>query len=193
MTSVDPSHQMQSRRPAEPETVGEPQVRYHWLYDADYYATVMERYYTQAPRLRRPSTQYALLWLAAVVFCALVYRISPEKLVIGALVGGAVGIPVLTAITRLGIKVRYKVRPSFGTEADLFLSTAGVTISQKSLNGTYPWTTYARAVRYGDGIMLLKNGAIRWLPDSALVSGTIEDAMRLVSAHLTVRNVGELH
>lgn len=172
---------------------GEPQVRYHWLYDADYYSTVMERYYTQAPRLRRPATQYALLWLAAVVFCALVHRISPVKLIFGALVAGAIGIPVLTALTRLGIKIRYKVRPSFGTEADLLLSTAGVTISQKSLNGTYAWTTYSRAVRFGDGMMLLKTGAIRWLPDSAVVSGTIEDAMRLVSAHLTIKNVDKQH
>ena len=149
----------------------------------------MKRYYTQAPRLRRPTTQYALLWLAGAVVCAVIYRTSPVQVVFGALVAGAVGIPALTAITRLAIRVRFMMRSSFGTEADLLLSTGGVTISQKSLNGTYSWTTYARAVRFDDGIMLLKTGAIRWLPDSALVSGTIEDAMRLVSAHLTVRDL----
>ena len=190
--AVDTSHKIQLRPATEVETMGEPQVRYRWIYDAEYYSTVMERYYTQAPRLRRPSTQYALLCLAGAVICAVIYRPSTVKLVFGALAAGAVGIPALTAITRIGIRVRYMMRSSFGTEADLLLSPEGVTISQKSLNGTYGWTTYARAARFRDGIMLVKTGAIRWLPDSALVSGTVEDAMRLVSAHLTVRDIGEL-
>ena len=124
--------------------------------------------------------------MVGVVVVALSERPSAASLVVGALIVGAIAIPVAAVLTNMGIKTRYLMRPSFGTDADLVLSAAGVTISQMSLNGTYPWTTYTRAVRFDDGVMLLKRGAIRWLPDSALVSGTVEDALQLLRAHLPI-------
>jgi hypothetical protein len=182
-----PTHSINASVASISEPTGEARIRYHWHYDADYYSMVMKRYYGQLPRMRQPATQYTLLWLAGLLCFAVAFRPSPLKLLVGGILVGAVAIPAMTALTKIGIKFRYLMRPSFKTEADLFLSSGGITISQKSLNGTYPWTTYAGAVRFHDGIMLLKRGGIRWLPDAALVSGTSEDAMQLVRTHLAVR------
>jgi hypothetical protein len=54
----------------------------------------------------------------------------------------------------------------------------------------YRWrydVTYARAVRFPDGILLLRKGAIRWLPDRSLETGSVDEAMTLVRSKLPLR------
>lgn len=166
---------------------GDAQVHYHWSYDAAYYSTVVDRYYKQLPFILHLPIQYTLLWLGITV--PLLIRIGTPTLVfVGwALLIGAIGIPGLVVLTKHGIKLKFRLRSSFGTDVDFFTSEAGIMIHQKSLNGAYPWTTYSRAVRFSDGILLLKPGAIRWLPDSALRRGTADEAVTLVRSHLPTR------
>jgi hypothetical protein len=162
-------------------------IRYRWCYDAAYYSTVVDRFYKQLPHMRHLPIQYTLLWLGGAVLFS-VLRGSPTLEFAGwALLIGAVGVPGLVVLTKQGIVLRYRLRPSFGTDADFFFSEAGITICQKSLHETYPWTAYSRAVRFPDGILLLKPGVMRWLPDYALQSGTVDEAVTLVRSRLPVR------
>jgi hypothetical protein len=107
-----------------------------------------------------------------------------------ALAIGAIGIPALVVLTKRAILLKYRLRPSFGSEASYSMSDAGVTIQAKSLHGTFPWSEYSRAVRFSDGMLLLRKGAMRWLPDNALQRGTMEEAIALVRSHLPMRFLG---
>jgi hypothetical protein len=162
-------------------------IRYRWCYDAAYYSTVVDRYYKQLPHIRHPPIQYTLLWLGGAVLFSVLSGSPTLEFAGWALLIGAVGVPGLVVLTKQGIVLRYRLRPSFGTHADFLLSEAGITICQKSLHGTYPWTAYSRAVRFPDGILLLKSGAIRWLPDYALQSGTVNEAVTLVRSRMPIR------
>ena len=55
--------------------------------------------------------------------------------------------------------------------------------------GRFPWTVYNRAVHFSDGILLIRKGGIRWLPDAALTEGTAGDAIAIVRSHLPVREL----
>ncbi|MGH8260235.1 MAG: hypothetical protein ACREUG_11145, partial [Steroidobacteraceae bacterium] len=158
-------------------------VHYRWRYDAAYYGAAIERYYQQLPRILHLPVQFTIAWLIGVLY-SLTTHARIGNILGWAAVTGAVGIPGAVFLTRQGIRLKYRHRSSFGTEAEFFLSKSGIRISQKSLNGHYPWAIYARAVRFADGILLLKRGAMRWLPDSALQSGTVDEALALVHATL---------
>jgi hypothetical protein len=107
-----------------------------------------------------------------------------------ALLIGAIGIPAGILLTKKAILFKYRLRPSFGSDARYSMSETGVTIHAKSLQGTYPWSVYSRAVRFSDGMLLLQRGGMRWLPDAALLSGTVGEVLVLVRAHLPIRLIG---
>jgi len=164
-------------------------IHYHWSYDAAYYKQVVDRYYRQLPYILHLPVQYTLLWLGSTILFAVL--VGPPTLMLGAwaLLIGALGIPGLVLLTRQGIALKYRLRTSFGTDVDYFASETGITIREVSIHGTYPWTTYSRAVRFSDGILLLKPGAIRWLPDHALQRGTVDEAIALVRSNLPTRQL----
>jgi hypothetical protein len=116
--------------------------------------------------------------------------IGLTELVVWALPVGAIAIPALVFVTKKGIFIKYRIRPSFGSEACYSLSDSGGTIEQQSGATSFPWTMYRRAVRFSDGILLVRTGAIRWLPDQSLETGSIEEAMALVRSKLPLRIVG---
>jgi hypothetical protein len=107
-----------------------------------------------------------------------------------ALLIGAMGIPAFVLLTKKAIILKYRFRPSFGSEARYSMSETGVTIHATSLQGNYPWSGYSRAVRFSDGMLLLQKEGMRWLPDAALLSGTGDDVLALVRAHLSTRLIG---
>lgn len=167
-------------------------LHYHWNYSPAYYSTLVDRYYKQLPYILHLPVQYALLWLVGTTVL-FVNTSNPSLVFAGqALLIGALGIPALVFLTKRGIVLKYRLRSivrgtDYGVDADYFASEAGITIRQKLLNSSYPWTTYSRAVRFSDGILLLKPGAIRWLPDYALQRGTVDEAMVLVRSRLPTR------
>ncbi len=68
------------------------------------------------------------------------------------------------------------------------MAETGITITGIG-QGSFAWSVYSRAVRFPDGVLLVRKGAARWLPDSALKSGTVEEAMALVSSKLPTRTI----
>jgi hypothetical protein len=171
------------------DQVDRPLVAYKWRFDTAYFTTTIDRYYKQRPLLLRLPVQFTLAWLV----CVLAYwstGVALKDFAGWAIVAGVVVIPAGILLTRQGILLRYRLRQSFGTDVHFSMRESCVSISGTSQDGRYPWTAYTGAVRFVDGILLLRRGAIRWLPDGALQEGTAEDATRLVSSHVKMRAIG---
>jgi hypothetical protein len=105
----------------------------------------------------------------------------------GAVNIGAIAIPSSVLLTKKAIFLKYRVRPSFDSEACYSLADSGGTIQQHVGETRFPWSIYVRAVRFPDGILLLRKGAIRWLPDRSLEIGSVDQAMALVRSKLPLR------
>ncbi len=165
------------------------EIVYKWRYDAAYYRSAIDRYYRQLPFVLHLPTQFTLLWLLMVAVCWCLLEIALTELVVWALVIGAIVIPTLVFLTKKAIFLKYRVRPSFDSEACYTLSDSGGTIQQYVGETRFPWSKYARAVRFPDGILLLRKGAIRWLPDRSLETGSVDEAMALMRSKLPFRVV----
>lgn len=164
-------------------------VTYNFTLDAPYYRTLIDRYYQQRPFPLRLKTQFGVLALIfAGIFLSAVTATLRFKvgiaLIIAALVffGGV-------ALTKWGVYQRLSHRADFGTEAKVTMSEVGLIGSGAHAEGKWSWAAYPRAVRYSDGIMLLRRGVIRWLPDSALVAGTPSDATALARSKSALRDL----
>jgi hypothetical protein len=164
-------------------------ISYRWRYDSRYYRTVIDRHFRQVPWYLRLPVQYTLFWLLALALSAALADAVDRRSIIWWVLGGAVGIPALVAITKQGIMVKYRLRRSFGSEANYSMTEAGITIHEASLNGTYPWSVYSKAVRFQDGLPLIVAGGIRWLPDQSITNGTPDAATSLVGSHLPLRRL----
>ena len=115
-----------------------PQIEYRWRYDADYYATLIERYYRQLPLILQLPTQFTVVWLVGLVVFSAATGESLREFGGWALLIGAIGIPASVLLTKKAILLKYRIRPSFGSEASYSMSETGITIHAKSLQGTYP-------------------------------------------------------
>lgn len=163
-------------------------ISYRWRYDSRYYRAVINRYYRQVPWYLRLPIQYTMFWLVALVGAAVAGAVDVHTIIWWVL-GGAIGIPALVAVTERGIRIKYRLRRSFGSEANYSMTEAGITINEVSLNGTYPWSVYSKAVRFQDGLLVTVAGGIRWLPDEGLMNGTPDAATSLVASHLPLRRL----
>ena len=163
-------------------------IDYNWRYDARYYAAVVDRYYRQLPFVLHLPSQFTLLWLLGVLLFSWVTGESIKEFAGWALLIGAVAIPSLVVLTKLGIRLKYRLRArsGFGTETSYSMAETGVTITGTG-QGTFAWSVYSRAIRFSDGLLLMRKGAVRWLPDTALESGSVVEATSLVSSRLPMR------
>jgi len=163
-------------------------IDYRWRYDAGYYAAVVDRYYRQLPFVLHLPSQFTLLWLLGVLLFSWVTGESIKEFAGWALLIGAVAIPSLVVLTKLGIRLKYRLRArsGFGTETSYSMAETGVTITGTG-QGTFAWSVYSRAIRFSDGLLLMRKGAVRWLPDTALESGSVVEATSLVSSRLPMR------
>jgi hypothetical protein len=155
-------------------------IDYRWRYDARYYAAVVDRYYRQLPSVLHLSSQFTLLWLLGVLLFSWVTGESIKEFAGWALLIGAVAIPSLVVLTKLGIRLKYRLRArsGFGTETSYSMAETGVTITGTG-QGTFAWSVYSRAIRFSDSLLLMRKGAVRWLPDTALESGSVVEATAL--------------
>jgi hypothetical protein len=167
-----------------------PRLVYKFRADAAYYRAIIDRYYGQRVFLLRLPVQYGIVSLAIV--CAFLgYKGLFTRTVLGigilAVVLLAAG---LVAATKISILWRFKRRADFGTEAIVTLSKDAISSSGPHAEGKWGWQAYPHSVRYPDGILLMRRGVIRWLPDSALQEGTPADATALVQSKTLLKVVG---
>jgi hypothetical protein len=164
-------------------------VTYRIHVDATYYRTLIDRYYLQRPLLFRLPVQFGLLAIAlgALFFFAIVAPVQ-AKLVGATVIGALLWIGGVT-VTKWGIFQRFRWRSDFGSEATISMTGDGLVGSGPNVQSKWDWAAYPRAVRFADGIMLLRPGVIRWLPDAALVAGTSLEATELVRSKSALRDL----
>jgi cation transport ATPase len=164
-------------------------VTYKFRADAAYYRTLIDRYYQQRPFLLSLMAQFGLLALI-IAGAFLSTAVAPIGLKVGiALIIAALIFFGGVAFTKWGVYQRLKHRADFGMEATVTMSAGGLVASGPRFEGKWNWAAYPRAVRYSDGILLLRRGVIRWLPDSALVVGTPTDATALTRSKSALREL----
>jgi hypothetical protein len=96
----------------------------------------------------------------------------------------------MVALTKISILYRFKRRADFGAEVIVTVAKDAITSSGRHAQGKWGWQAYPRSVRYPDGILLMRRGVIRWLPDAALQEGTPTDATALVQSKTVMKEVG---
>lgn len=170
-------------------THGGTRLVYKFSADAAYYRTIINRYYAQRALLLRLPVQWGVVSLA-VVGAFLGFKGSFTRTAVGI---GMVVVILLTAslvaLTKISVFYRFKRRADFGSETTLTISKEAITSSGRHAEGRWGWQAYPRSVRFPDGILLLRRGVIRWLPDSGLQQGTPADATALVKAKTVMREV----
>jgi hypothetical protein len=160
---------------------------YKFRTDAAYYRTIIDRYYGQRSFLFRLPVQYGVVSLAIVGF-SLWMKGSYSRTAVGVAAIVAVVLTVgMVALTKIGVLYRFKRRADFGAEAVVTVSEDGIASSGRHAQGSWGWQAYPRSVRYPDGILLLRRGVIRWLPDAALQNGTAADATAFVKSKTVLK------
>jgi hypothetical protein len=159
--------------------------------DAHYLRTLIRRYRQQQPLLLRPEGQFAIVILM-LLGVSLYGRViaAPWQSVVNvtlliAVVVSVASIPFISHMAQRRAESRANPK-----------ATITVTLSEGGIHGAGPtatteldWQAYSRAVRYADGIMLIRKGSIRWLPDAALQDPVPDVAIKLVSSKLPLRFV----
>lgn len=166
------------------------QITYRFRYDADYIKVVIDRQYRQGSILLRPPVQFGILGTicAAMVIWSLQPSVGDSVALFAGIVLVTIAIGVLG--TKSGLLLRFKRRPAFGSEQTVALSEEGLVAASLHAETKLVWSSYPRSVRFPDGILLQHRGGIRWLPDSAIQSGTADQATTLVAAKTELRRVG---
>jgi hypothetical protein len=159
-----------------------PILVYKFRADSAYYKAIINRYYGQRPLLFRLPVQCGIVSLI-VVGLFLWNKGSLSRSAAGIAVIVAVLLTAgMVALTKIGILYRFKRRADFGAEAVVTISEEGIASSGLHMQGKWGWHAYPRSVRYPDGILLLRRGVVRWLPDAALQGGTPGHATALVKS-----------
>jgi hypothetical protein len=165
------------------------EIVYKFSADAVYYRATMDRYYRQRPLPLRLSSQYGIVSLVAFgLFLMAQDSLSPAVVVASGIIAIAVMLG-LVALTKWGILQRFKGRAEFGTEATVTVSEDGISATGLHIQGKWAWPAYPRAVRYSDGILLLRAGVIRWLPDASIQVGSAESATALIGSKSALRSI----
>jgi hypothetical protein len=166
-----------------------PILVYKFRADAAYYRTIIDRYYGQRRFLFRLPVQYGIVSLV-IVGIFLWSTGSFSRTAVGlAVIVAFILMAGLVALTKISILYRFKRRADFGGEAVVTISKNGIGSSGRHAQGKWGWQAYPRAVRYPDGILLLRRGVIRWLPDAALQKGNPADATALVKSKTALREI----
>ena len=165
------------------------EVTYNFSIDETYYRTLIDRYYRQRPFVFRLPIQFGILAVAgAAAFGFLIIAPLATRVVFALVIAASIFFGGV-AITRWGIFQRFRYRADYGSMASVTMSEAGLSASGRHVQGKWDWAAYPSAVRYPDGIMLLRRGVIRWLPDSAIVVGKPEDATALARSKSAIREL----
>lgn len=167
-------------------------LRYKYLFDIAYCRAVVSHFYRQRPFYRRLHYQFAaialLILLAWLSTQAAAERSSRAPFV--ALCVAAAVILGFVLLVRFATVRKLKRSREFGKEVTISLSEEGLDASGSNGHSVVKWSAYPRSVRFSDGILLVRGGAIRWLPDSALFEGSVQDAVNLVGSKTKSRSIG---
>jgi hypothetical protein len=164
-------------------------VTYKIRADPAHYHALIDRYYRQRPFFLKLPVQFGLL-AAFAAWAFITFIIAPIEIKVAiALIMGALVIIGGVGFTKWAIYQRFLARAEFGAEMTVTMSERGLSASGPHAQSNWDWAAYPDAVRYPDGILLMRRGVIRWLPDSALVVGTPEDVIALARSKSVLREL----
>ncbi len=163
-------------------------IKYQYLCDTAYFKVAIDRQYQQGPWLLRLPIQFGLVGVGcAVLFLALWGMSDPKVVLLIVVICGVLAVSGVW-VTKFGLMTKFRSRQGFGTEAVTLLSEDGVGVGNAEHQTVVAWSTYPRAVRFPDGVLLKRPGAIRWLPDSAITFGSVAEATALVASKTSLRS-----
>ena len=163
------------------------QAEYRLVFDKAYCQQMIGRYYQQRPFLVRPIGQFVLLALLSLLLLHYASAghtswVLPGVVALCLCVGG----PVLV---KWGVLLRMRAKANFGLPFEVTVADSGISAKGVHTSGTWQWSAYPQAVRFADGLLLLRRGVIRWLPDSGLVQGNPAEVTEMVAAKSKLRHV----
>ncbi|MEO7149565.1 MAG: hypothetical protein ABIY40_06495 [Rhodanobacteraceae bacterium] len=163
-------------------------ITYKLIIDSNYFRTVIARYHRQRPFVLWLPVQFEIL--AAPFAGALFWgtrgswKENVSMLALAA-AGGIAGV----FITKWAILKRMMGNARAGEVVTVIMSQDRISATGEHVRGEWDWAAYPRAVRFRDGILLLRRGVIRWLPDSTIQNGTPDEATDLVAGKTTLRRI----
>jgi hypothetical protein len=164
------------------------QVVYQYRGNVEYFKDVIDRQYRQGPWLLKLPVQFGIV--GVVLAACVATTVHASTVAQGAVFVVTFGLVVILGIwaTKQGLMMKFKRRPGFDSEVTLTLSEAGVAFGNNA-QPTLDWSTYPSTVRFPDGILLKRPGSIRWLPDSAITTGTAAEATDLIASKTPIRYI----
>lgn len=167
-------------------------ITYKLLLDKRFYRVAVNRYYKQRSILRKLPLQF--LFVLMVSFFMWIYAWKGHAEWSKTAGWGFLLLVVLSVLwfffSRWTILHRFKRRKDFNSEVTVSLSDDGISVTGRHAKSELQWAAYPEAVRFTDGILLLRKGVIRWLPDAAIQEGTPQDATALVQSKTELRRKG---
>jgi len=102
-----------------------------------------------------------------------------------------VGLVVAVLVTLLRARQIQRIVAAARGGASVTLSEEGISTAMEDSQSRAEWSAYDHALRYGDGLMLMrmKNLPMLWLPDSSLVNGSPEEVASFVAKSLRLNVV----
>ena len=164
-------------------------VTYKLLLDKRFYRTAVSRFYKQRPLWRKFSVRFSLLLILFIGVLAYAWKTNAEWLTIA---GWGFAFWMILSVsgfffTKWSMVQRFKRRTDFNTEATVLLSDEGISVRGRRAKSELEWAAYPGAARCSDGILLVRKGVIRWLPDASIQDGTPKDAENLVKSNSNLR------
>lgn len=166
-------------------------ARYQYVFDAPYCRKVISRFYRQRPFYLKLHYQFAAI--AAIVLLAWYStRVTPQspKTLLIAVSSAAAAVLIGIFLVRASVMTKLRGTKEFGKEVTIALSEEGLEAIGPNGHSVVKWKAYPKSVRFRDGILLLRGGVIRWLPDSAIAEGTVQEAWALIQSKTTSRSIG---
>ena len=163
-------------------------LRYKYVFDTAYCRAVISRFHRQRPFYLRLNFQFAAIALVMLAwFSTLAVQHSLRSLLISACVTAAVIVGFMFLV-RATAMTKLRGTREFGKEVTIALSDEGLEAMGPNGHSSVKWSAYPHAVRFPDGILLRRGGAIRWLPDSALEEGSLQEVLALIRSKTKLRD-----
>jgi hypothetical protein len=164
---------------------------YRMRADKKYFDALIDRYWRQRPVFLRPQVQHSIL--AMVVAAAWVlapwHGVDYVYVVTFAFVLALAVGPGGYYLTRSLILSRFRGKKLIGENVIYTLNDDNLHFEGPQRSATVRWPAYSKAVRYADGMLLLRPGVACWLPDSALSGGDRETATAFVASRTALASV----
>jgi hypothetical protein len=162
---------------------------YRYAFNTDYIKAVISHQYAQVPLLLKLPVQFGSIGMITGLALVLAFDAPLMNRVLVAILFACSLTAVGVLSVKAGLLSRFRSKAEYGTEVSTSISHDGLIVDGRHFKAHLTWDLYPKAVRFHDGILLQKPGAVRWLPDAAIVEGTANDATQIVDRRTALRHV----